>query len=705
MKKELKELNQRISELEEMLKEVKETAGKIELRLLENEKREAETNKLELTLSEIVEEKKDAKSVKNSRESDRPKASYDDIFSNGHTPLKSSSFQEVKAEKSLEVNLSKWFSWVFMFILALGVLWMFKLGIEVGLITPLMRIIFGYALALLLLLLGSYYVKGTYLAFGTTLIGGFITVGIFTSYAADHFYLLLPSQIAFMLSLVIVAVGFFYAFRLKSETIAIFASVSGYLLPFLIGGEGAALSFIIYLLILYMATFALAVKLKKKLTFYLSFALFHLALLSYYAFGLVVGEQRLLVAGAFIQHLLVLFYYLRAKSQAHFTELFAYLNTGFLLWWVLILFPPQTTLIYGFLVVLYAIVGFQMKQQKHNKLFEILVTIALFTSFMFIHSFVYSIESIQWILLLLFGAGAIYLAVRYQSLKMVLVGGFIYLYAVLNVFLHPFNGLRSVEHLVWLTLLGTLLSHLFYLRKFNALKQVYPFLFGASQLILLYYLLKVSALVSEQLDLNYYIGLHLSLLVSLIFFLSFERLGQSLGLKYIHFIGRGVFSLSLLTILFSSHPLHIYPFTLSYVTGLIVQAIYLSLLAYYLITYLKGSRFPYKAYYLGLAQVFYLIILNKWYFFTVDLIRWESDAVLMGQTALILIYGFVSSYFARQRSNTVFYIGLALIILSLIKLFVIDLANVPVLIRSIMFIITGTLGLVYSRLLIKKPSQ
>lgn len=703
MKNELKELNQRILDLEKMLKEVKESADKIELTLLENERKEAKNKQAALMKS-----KTDNEEIKAAITSDRPKTDYDGLFQVSESktrPLTSEDVQTSKFRQPIELNLSKWFSWVFMFILALGVLWMLKVGIDIGLITPLMRIILGYAIASVLLLLGSSYVKGGHLAFGTTLIGGFMAVGIFTSYASHHFYLLLASQVAFTLSLLIVAAGFFYAFKLKSETIAIFASVSGYLLPFLIGGEGAALSFIIYLLVLYLATFALASRLNKRVTFYLSFALLHLALVTYYSFGLVIGEQRLLVAAAFIQHLTVLFYYIRGQSRLGFNELFAYVNAGVLLWWILILFPPQTTLIYGFLILLYGILGFQVMRQKRRQLFEILVTISLFASFMFIHSFVYSIESIQWILLLLFGAGAIYLAVRYQSLKMVIAGSFIYLYATVNVFAQPFQSLISVENIVWLTLLFTLVIALYYLRKFALFKAVYPYLFGASQLILLYYLLKISALVSEQLDLNYYIGLHLSLLVSLIFFLSFERLGQSLGLKYISYIGRGVFSISLLTILFSSHPLYMYPFTLSYVIGLIVQAIYLSLLAYYLISYLKGSHLPYKAYYLGLAQVFYLIMLNKWYFFTVDLIRWESDAVLMGQTALILIYGFVSSYFARRASTTVFYIGLALIVLALIKLFVFDLVNVSVFIRSIMFILIGIIGLVYSRLLLKKPTE
>ena len=96
--------------------------------------------------------------------------------------------QKVRKEFDLEKVLSNWLPRVFMFILLLGVLWGLKVGMDNGFITNPVRVGMGYTGTILLYFLGMRYYNGGKKGFGLTLLGGFIGLGILTTFAAHLLY-------------------------------------------------------------------------------------------------------------------------------------------------------------------------------------------------------------------------------------------------------------------------------------------------------------------------------------------------------------------------------------------------------------------------------------------------------------------------------------------------------------------------------------
>jgi len=126
-----------------------------------------------------------------------------------------------------------------MFILLLGVLWGLKVGMDNGFITNPVRIVMGYAGTGLLYYFGMKYYGKKNKVFGLTLLGGFIALGILTTFAAHHLYGYFSFIVAFIIGVAYIAAGLWLSEITKSETLSIFSAIAGFLLPFLLEGESA----------------------------------------------------------------------------------------------------------------------------------------------------------------------------------------------------------------------------------------------------------------------------------------------------------------------------------------------------------------------------------------------------------------------------------------------------------------------------------
>ena len=190
--------------------------------------------------------------------------------------------QKVRKEFDLEKALSNWLPRVFMFILLLGVLWGLKVGMDHGFITNPVRVGMGYTGTILLYFLGMRYYNGGKKGFGLTLLGGFIGLGILTTFAAHLLYGYLNFTIAFVIGVAYIIAGLLLSRKTKSETLTIFSGIAGFLLPFLLEGEGAtSIQFCAYILLLFLSLFYVSLSQKHKYTFYVTFVLFHLTLFVY----------------------------------------------------------------------------------------------------------------------------------------------------------------------------------------------------------------------------------------------------------------------------------------------------------------------------------------------------------------------------------------------------------------------------------------
>lgn len=130
----------------------------------------------------------------------------------------------------------RWLAWVGIVLVFLGVLFFLKLSMDRGWISPGVRILFGAAASLTLLAFGELLrLRRPVLA--RTLGGGGIACAFGTILAARLLYGMLSPETAFLGTVGIAAAGLVFALRQDSQLLAIFSTLGGYLAPLILGIE------------------------------------------------------------------------------------------------------------------------------------------------------------------------------------------------------------------------------------------------------------------------------------------------------------------------------------------------------------------------------------------------------------------------------------------------------------------------------------
>ena len=624
--------------------------------------------------------------------------------------------QKVRKEFDLEKVLSNWLPRVFMFILLLGVLWGLKVGMDHGFITNPVRVVMGYAGTVLLYFLGMRYYNGEKKGFGLTLLGGFIGLGILTTFAAHLLYGYLNFTIALMIGVAYIIAGLLLSRKTKSETLTIFSGISGFLLPFLLEGEGAtSVQFCAYILLLFSSLFYVSLSQKHKYTFYVTFVLFHLTLFVYALLESAFAEESILVATVLIQHGVILFFYLKGRiSRGVFSEALLYSNFVFTIGWIKLLDHMQEVTVYGLLALLYSALAVYSFWKKESALRGILSAVAVFAVTVFILSFNMEDSRVVLILLLLNGAIGIWVGLRFDTLRTIVISSVIYLFtvpAVLNTI--QINAFWSLEHVVWLVFIGSF-SWIFYtLYRFTPsclkgkMKSIDKSLI-IGQLLVLFYIFKLTTLGLANAYVSFETANHVQALVLLVVLSAmyfFHRWSKGLYLTH----GAGILFLivgmmMLLSGLGSYYKLGEFLFNF-FVQFAFVAA--LTVVVWAIVKdcfYLSRKELKWETPQLAIMlQIIYFIVLNKWYLAFTTAYEWDLEYVLFAHTFLLFAFAFVSiSIGGKMNWKYVKIIGAVLIIICVLKLFIVDLSSISILVRAILFTIVGVVGLVYSRTLLKE---
>ncbi|MGM8366006.1 DUF2339 domain-containing protein [Virgibacillus sp. W0181] len=637
------------------------------------------------------------------------------------TPVATSkNVKNSKKGMDIEELIGTWLPRVFMFILLLGVLWGLKVGMDNGWITNPVRVVLGYAGTALLLIVGIRYVRRDKNLFGHTLLGGFIALGILTTFAAHHLYGYFNFIAAFAVGIIYIVVGFVLSKRMNSETLTVFSAIAGFLLPFLLeGSEASTLSFCAYILLLFLSLFYVSLSEKHKYTFYVSFLLFHLTLFVYGTFEGVSEEEPVMVGTVIIQHLLLLFFYMKGSiSRRIFTEVLIYTNFVFTVAWIKLLEKQQEVPVYGLFALLYVVLAVYLLRKKTSTLRGVTAAVAIFAVSVYILSVQWELEQIRAILLLLNGSIGLWVGLKYQVVRTIVTSAIVYgltVYYVVTLVAIP--DLLSMKHVVWLALLLTMLGVYYTVYRFGkaTLVKSNKSLFDGSlivgQLLLFIYINHATSAVMNQLDVAFPTTLHVKLLIFL-FVLTlmyyFHHWKHGAYLTHAAFVGFGLIGLVLMAI----------PMTDFYDDGgfffhLFVQVLYVLLFTacfvaikrknFYLKSTMLSNHFPKLAI---VIQIVYFIFINKWYLALTDVIGWDDEYVLLGHTFLLFLFAFASvSIGGKMEWKYVRIGGFVLIVLCVFKLFFVDLASVSIVVRAILFIVVGVVGLLYSRTLLKEEKN
>lgn len=623
--------------------------------------------------------------------------------------------QKIRKEFDLEKALSNWLPRIFMFILLLGVLWGLKVGMDNGFITNPVRVGMGYTGTILLYFLGTHYYNGGKKGFGLTLLGGFIGLGILTTFAAHLLYGYLNFTIAFVIGVAYIIAGLLLSRKTKSETLTIFSGIAGFLLPFLLEGEGAtSIQFCAYILLLFLSLFYVSLSQKYKYTFYVMFSLFHLTLFVYALLESAFAEESILVATVLIQHGVILLFYLKGRiSRDVFSEALLYSNFVLTIGWIKLLDHMQEVTVYGLLALLYSLLAVYSFWKKESALRGILSAVAVFAVTVFILSFDMDDTRVVLILLLVNGAIGIWVGLRFNTLRTIVTGSVIYLFTV-PAFLTTMqiNVFWSMENAVWLVFIGSF-SWIFYTlyrftpsRLLGKTKSIDKSLI-VGQLLVLVYIFKLTKLGLANTYVSFDTANHVHafvLLVVLSAMYFFHKWSKGLYLTHgavILFLIAGM--IVLLTGLGSyyKHGEFLFNFFVQFAFVAAFTAVVWAIVKDRF--YLSGKELKWETPQLAIVlQIIYFIVLNKWYFAFTTAYEWDLEYVLFAHTFLLFAFAFVSiSIGGKMNWKYVKIIGAVLIIICVLKLFIVDLSSISILVRAILFTIVGVVGLVYSRTLLK----
>lgn len=185
-----------------------------------------------------------------------------------YPPPTARQFEKSNLERFIGENL---ISKIGILILIIGVAIGAKYAIDNNLISPLMRIIIGYAFGFGLLGF-AFKLKEKYLSFSAVLLSGAMAIMYFITFFAHSLYDIFNQTTAFVLMLIFTAFTVAAAINFNRQVIANIGLVGAYAIPFLLSNNSGNITFLfIYIAIINIGILAISIKKYWKSLFYLSF--------------------------------------------------------------------------------------------------------------------------------------------------------------------------------------------------------------------------------------------------------------------------------------------------------------------------------------------------------------------------------------------------------------------------------------------------
>ncbi len=219
-------------------------------------------------------------------------------------------------------------------VLVIGVGIGAKYSIDHDLISPLTRILLGYAVGIGLAFFGIRLRK-TYEDFSAVLVSGAIAIMYFITYAAFSFYGLMPQWVAFTLMVLFTGLTVYAAFLYDRQVIAHMGLVGAYGIPFLLGRETSDFTFLFaYMAIINMGILSIAVLKYWKSLYYSAF------ILTWLIFGMwyFIDYEPLMHRGIFWAfatiffttfYLIFIAYKLKHKEKFQYEDILLILSNSF----------------------------------------------------------------------------------------------------------------------------------------------------------------------------------------------------------------------------------------------------------------------------------------------------------------------------------------------------------------------------------------
>ena len=208
----------------------------------------------------------------------------------------------------------RWLLYIGMATILIGASYFVKLALDNEWVTPVMRLLIGGTTGIALIAAGPLFRRRGYHLYGQILAGGGIALLYICVYAAFNYYALLGSTTAFALMVAITAAAAAIADYESSQGLAVMAVGGGFLTPFLVSsGRDAQVALFTYDAILIAGTMLLARRRNWPALNALSFV-FTVATLTAWG-GRYYRPVRWLTTYAFLTLFVAMFIYIRHESR------------------------------------------------------------------------------------------------------------------------------------------------------------------------------------------------------------------------------------------------------------------------------------------------------------------------------------------------------------------------------------------------------
>ncbi|MER1956283.1 MAG: DUF2339 domain-containing protein [Solibacillus sp.] len=620
----------------------------------------------------------------------------------------------VQEKRSLEETLTRALPRIFMVILVLGVLWGLKLVSDYGILSDSIKIIAGFALSFGLAacaLLMEKKQKSRVVAL--SLYGGAFIVGILTTAAGAILYDVLGLYAALIIALLYIVYGVWISYVKENEALTVLVVFTSLLLPYLL--EYMAFSAVIigiFVVLLFIVVQIVIVKYKQQnaLSIGLVFSLlaliivstFHVEQVEFFVFAIVLLYSVFLASFLRISN---------TKSKWHASLLFSF--TIAVLVAINSMLVNQEAMRSVALLLMLGILCFVTNvlwQRKTTMLFDVVATLAVLTLLNLIAQLDLSRDVILLLLVTVAFAGLM-LAIKHAITFMKFVYSSVFTMLVLFVLafceVSPFMSISHVTNLLVIIML--VLLYRAFLRTKNATinqskllviqQDVWPVLIYVAALI---YIWKIDAAYMPNHLMTYlvYAGIAISFVALLL--IKRDVVGSLLPL-----IAATVYAVAALTMLSS-----VWVDEQAVSIAFMMRLLYIGLAWAIVVDVWKhGAIYKNYAHILEqnteklliastLISIFALFSLTNFMNFH-ELINWSTAVIL--NTVSIFVASCLALFLAAKRSyRDLKLTGIGLLFFGIVKMIFFDLSALDILIRSISFIVIGTIGLVVSNKLLGK---
>ncbi|MGE6618036.1 DUF2339 domain-containing protein [Bacillus mycoides] len=368
---------------------------------------------------------------------------------------------DISAFKPEPFNIIKfcqtWLPRIFVGIMLLGVIWLFKAGVDAGLLTPAIRVVFGIVLSAGLYYVGDIQIKRERQALGLVLAGGSITGIVLTTFAAHYLYEFIPASIAFVCNIIWVVLGIYLAKRYKSEYLAIFVAVGAFFVPFLLNSTTPnTYIFFSYETILTISLLWYALRNLYKYLYMISYVVAAIVLFVFFVVMSILVEnvqvQLTVVYGAI--HLLLFWHMFSERSFIQEARLAIFSANAVFFILAISQIPEFTT--WGLVISAFVhavMFVLEYRKNKHSVFSNLIFGFAM-GSFSLAILYEYSLVNAAIVLLLQGFLGMVTAIKLKQNIKLY-VGATIYAIGMVQTIFSPFDEFISAGFVAHIILIGT----------------------------------------------------------------------------------------------------------------------------------------------------------------------------------------------------------------------------------------------------------